>query len=64
MKGSSGLTWYLPSTIRMSGKLTPEARTPMRTCPGPSDGLATSATSRLPMPSSERQRSARITTLH
>ena len=60
MNGSSGFTWYLPSTIRMSGKLTPEARTPMRTWPGPSVGLAASPTSSASISPSERQRSARM----
>jgi hypothetical protein len=33
--GNSGLNWYLPSMVNVSGKLTLEARTWTRNVPGP-----------------------------
>ena len=45
--GMSGLNWYLPSMISRSGKLTPAARTRMRTPPSSSAGGSISSHTRL-----------------
>ena len=42
-KGNGGLTWYLPAIIRISGKLTPQARIPIRISPPAGVGAATSS---------------------
>ena len=43
VKGRGGFTWYLPWTIRMSGKLQPMARVSTTTAPGAGWGSGTSA---------------------
>src|SRR5690606_20870028 len=46
-KGNSGLTWYLPSMISVSGKLTPAAWTSMTTSLSPATGSVVSSSDRL-----------------
>src|SRR5688572_23699407 len=43
LKGRGGFFWYLPCTMRMSGKLQPTARTSMTTSPARGAGSGTSA---------------------
>ena len=57
MNGSSGLCWYLPCTVRMSGKFTAAARMRTRACPAAGGGSVTSSNRRVPMSSAiARQR--------
>src|SRR5947207_321409 len=58
VNGNSGLTWYLPATISVSAKLTPQAWTRMRASFEPSGPRATSSTRRLSGPPHSRHRTA------
>src|SRR5262249_15417233 len=51
MKGSGGLCWYLPWTVRMSGKFTAAARLRTRAWPGPGGGRSVPSSRRVPMSS-------------
>ncbi len=57
-KGSGGFAWYLPCTIRMSGKFRLAARMAMRTSPGPGSGVGSSFQTRSSGPVSVSQNQA------
>ena len=59
-KGGSGLSWYFPWTISVSGKFTPAAATVTTTCPAPGTGDAISSSARCPTGPYALQRSAFI----
>src|SRR5439155_24453684 len=44
VNGGSGLNWYLPAMISVSGKLTPHARTRTTACPAEARGDGSSST--------------------
>ena len=59
-KGRVGLNWYLSSMIRVSGKLTPMARTSITTSPFIGRGSMTSSTTRVSGPPEALDRTARM----